>query len=82
VTAERIEIFLDAFQDAVFLTEAELASFIPVLRLELIDVLTTACKKLCHVINDDVVEDGLAGLLGRLFTSLRFLSGFDASKIL
>ncbi|SHH48939.1 cyclic beta-1,2-glucan synthetase [Sporobacter termitidis DSM 10068] len=82
VTGERIEVFLDAFQDAVFLSEAELSSFIPILRLALIEALACACKKLCHVINDGVVEDGLAPLLGRLFTALRFLSGFDASKIL
>ena len=82
ITSERIEIFLDAFQDAICLSEAELASFIPVLRLELISVLTEACRKLSNVITDGVVEDGLAPLLSRLFTSLRFLSGFDASKIL
>jgi cyclic beta-1,2-glucan synthetase len=82
VCSERVEVFLDAFQEAVCLSEAELASFIPALRLALIDALTRGCKRLLSVINDNVVEDGLAPLLGRLFSSLRFLSNFDASKIL
>ena len=82
VSSERIEIFLDAFQDAVCLTEAELSCFIPALRLELIEVLAHSCRRLLGVLNDGAAEDGLAPLLGRLFTSLRFLSGFDASTIL
>ena len=82
VGAERIEFFLDAFQESVCLTEAELASFIPALRIELIAALARACGQLLNVITDNAVEDGLAPLLGRLFSSLRFLSGFDASKIL
>jgi cyclic beta-1,2-glucan synthetase len=82
VTSERVEIFLDAFQDSICLTESELAFFIPALRLELIARLAEACQKLRFVITDGVVEDGLAAYFGRLFSSLRFLSGFDASKIL
>lgn len=82
VTSERIEVFLNAFQDTVCLSEAELSAFIPVLRLELIAYLADACRKLSFVISKDAVEDGLAQLLSRLFTALRFLSGFDASKIL
>ena len=82
VSAERIELFLDAFQDAVCLTEAELAAFIPALRLALVEALSRGCRRLLGVIHDNVVEEGLAAHLGRLFTSLRFLSNFDASKIL
>jgi cyclic beta-1,2-glucan synthetase len=82
VTSERVEIFLDAFQDIICLSEAELAFFIPALRLELIACLADACQKLRYVISDGVVEEGLAAYFGRLFSSLRFLSGFDASKIL
>ena len=82
VTSERVQIFLDAFQDVLCLSEAELAFFIPALRLELIAILADACQKLRFVISDGVVEDGLATYFGRLFSSLRFLSGFDASKIL
>ncbi|NLA86297.1 MAG: hypothetical protein GX847_03230, partial [Clostridiales bacterium] len=82
VTSERVETFLDAFQDVVCFSEAELAFFIPALRLELIACLADACQKLRFVISDGVVEDGLATYFGRLFSSLRFLSGFDASKIL
>ena len=82
VTSERIKVFLDAFQDIICLSEAELAFFIPALRLELIACLANACQKLRYVISDGIVEDGLASYFGRLFTSLRFLSGFDASNIL
>lgn len=82
INSENIEIFLDAFQDEICLTESELASFITVLRLELISNLAEACRKLRLVINNGVIEDGLAAQFGRLFTSLRFLSGFDASEIL
>ncbi len=82
VTSESVEVFLDAFQDEICLSEAELASFIPALRLELIANLAEACRKLQYVITDGVAGDGLDIFFGRLFSSLRFLSGFDPSKIL
>jgi cyclic beta-1,2-glucan synthetase len=82
VTSDRIETFLDAFQDKLCLSEAELSAFIPSVRLALISMLAMACKRLKFVITDGVVEENLSQLLGSIFTSLRFLSGFDASEIL
>jgi cyclic beta-1,2-glucan synthetase len=82
VTSDHIETFLDAFGDVVCLSEDELSFFIPALRLELIAALTGGCRKLKSVMSDGVTEDDLAGFLGRVFSSLRFLSGFDASPIL
>jgi cyclic beta-1,2-glucan synthetase len=82
VTSEQIEAYLDAFSEVICLSEAELSFFIPALRLALVGALAGGCRKLRNVIVNGVVEDDLAGLLGRLFTSLRFLSGFDASRIL
>lgn len=82
VTAEHIEVFLDAFQDVVCLTESELSVFIPSLRLALISGLAEACIKLKSVLNDDAASDGLSSIFEKHFTSLRFLSGFDAYELL
>jgi cyclic beta-1,2-glucan synthetase len=82
VTSDHIEVFLDAFGDIVCLSEAELSYFIPALRLELIAALAGGCRKLKNVIAGGASEEDLACFLGSLFTSLRFLSGFDASSIL
>ncbi len=82
VTAERIETYLDAFQDVVCLSETELSVFIPSLKLALIEWLSDACRELKTALNNNVFENDLALAFERCFTSLRFLSGLDASEIL
>ena len=82
VTAERIFTFLDAFQEGVCLSEAELSVFIPATKLALIIRLSDACNALKSKLADGVSDAELASEFERLFTALRFLSGFDASEIL
>ncbi len=82
VTAERIEVFLDAFQEEICLSEAELSVFIPSLKLALVDLLTAACDTLKKALLSGVYDDDLASAFEKCFTSLRFLSGFDASELL
>ena len=82
VTAQRIETFLDAFQEDVCLSEAELSAFIPSLKLALIDWLAEASRQLKQALTTGVCDNDLARAFERCFTSLRFLSGFDASEIL
>lgn len=82
ITAERLELFIDAYQECYCLTEAELSVFIPVLRIALICALAEACTRLLVMIDSGAAEDGLADYFNRLFTSLRFLAGFDATQIL
>ncbi len=82
VDGERMGVFLDRFQDARCLTEAELGAFIPALRLSLIGALAAACRRLRAVLTDGATSDELPEAFCRCFTSLRFLAGFDASGVL
>ncbi len=82
ISADRFEIFLDAFQEEVCLSEAELSVFIPAMKLALIEWLGDACSRLKKLLTAGVVYDELACDFEKCFTSLRFLSGFDASEIL
>ncbi|MEL4105895.1 glucoamylase family protein [Oscillospiraceae bacterium WX1] len=82
VSGDGLGVFLDVFQETVCLSEDELAAFVPSVRLALITSLADVCRQLRAVMAENVCGDGLAAYLGHLFTSLRFLSGFDASKTL
>jgi cyclic beta-1,2-glucan synthetase len=81
VTAERIETFLDRFQEVVCLSEAELSAFIPALKLSLVDWLADACVRL-----KKTRRTGRPGGSGRPVRTVlhvaAFCSGFDASEIL
>ena len=82
ITSEDIHGFLDAFCDVMRLSEDELCAFIPAVRLEFIAALSDGCKRLCAFMDSGEPADGLADAFDMIFTSLRFLSGFDAAELL
>ncbi|MCL2402179.1 MAG: hypothetical protein FWC90_06000, partial [Oscillospiraceae bacterium] len=82
VTGERLDAFLNAFQDNTHLSEDELCAFIPALRLALINALSDECHYLTDFINNNAPTDSPARLFETIFTSLRFLSGFDSLALL
>ena len=74
VDDKRIGKFLDACQENIVLNEYELAAFVPMLKAKLIGLLGEA--------SGDITADGAEELFENIFTSLRFLSGFDMGKTL
>jgi len=83
VDAGTLEAFLDSFQDKAVLSEAEMAALIPALRLALVERVLKSARALMAALTegDGDALTGLAGTFSRLFTSLRFLSGFDPSDL-
>ncbi|NLM84229.1 MAG: hypothetical protein GX189_05910 [Clostridiales bacterium] len=84
VDADSLEAFLDDFQTETILSEAELAAMIPAVRLALIERLAEEAAGLLRALGGGVAQSltELAGTFSRIFTSLRFLSGFDSSDLL
>jgi len=83
VDADSLEAFLNAFQNETVLSEAELASMIPAVRIALVERLLDASYDLQEALTGGAAESlaDLAGTFARIFTSLRFLSGFDSSDL-
>ncbi len=73
ITEKRIDAFFEGFQNIITLSEAEISTLIPIITAELILFLRSACR-------ETGAEREL--LFENVFTSLRFLGGFDAAELL
>lgn len=78
VTKDRLELFLRGFQKILILNRAELSCLISGLRASLIFELNNACTELAV----SGAPDSLEAKFERIFSSLRFLSTADLSKVL
>lgn len=74
VDDKRISLFLNGCQDVLVLSERELSVFITSLKIELILFLEYAAA--------NIGEEYASELMENIFTSLRFLSGFDMGTVL
>ncbi len=89
VTAERMSIFLEGFQNVVVLRERELAVFMPSLKAALVSELADISAKTEEYLKRNAKERvkteeecDLAEAAENVITSLRLLSGIDVFKIL
>ncbi|MBQ6539573.1 MAG: hypothetical protein IJL71_00920 [Oscillospiraceae bacterium] len=75
ITHERISAFLDGYQKSRILSEGELRVFIPVLKAAITALLKSNCE-------GDIESDAAAEVMENVFSSLRFLEGYDALGLL
>jgi hypothetical protein len=72
ISAKRIRIFLDAFQNKLCLEERELGLFVPILKAELVSALAGVCLQIRKNLRTGKKNTDVSALIGNLFTSLRF----------
>ncbi|MGE4483528.1 MAG: glucoamylase family protein [Oscillospiraceae bacterium] len=82
VTGVRISAFLESYQQVSVLSEKELSLFITMLKVELIAYLREAAQGMSFLDRSISAVSELPAIMENIFTSLRFLAGFDASETL
>ena len=82
ITAERLQVYLDGYQNYAVFSEKELSLFIPMVKAQLVFFLEDACRDIQRLLEGEEPRADLAFLMENIFTSLRFLSNFNASEVL
>lgn len=82
LTSERIEIFLDEFQNEYIFSEKELYNFPEALKCALVAFLAQLVKNLLENAADGEESSELAALMENIFTSFRMLSNLNATDML